>query len=152
MLELGGHQMGDHLGVGFGLELRAFGFELLTQLPEIFDDAVVHDGHALGGMRMGIVLVGPAVGRPAGMADPDGAGERTIVEPLLEILQLSFGPPAREASALQRRDPSGIVAAIFEALERIDDLACDRLAAQNSDDPAHRISLPPGRAPWRFRV
>ena len=60
----------------------------------------------------------------------------SLRKPLLEVLELAFGAAARQRAALQRRDAGGIVAAVFEALERIDELARDRLTAENSNDPA----------------
>ena len=55
--------------------------------------------------------------------------------------RLASLPPARrrvELPVLERGDAGGIVAAIFEPLQRIDDQRRDRLAAQNADDAAHR--------------
>jgi hypothetical protein len=39
--------------------------------------------------------------------------------------------------ALERGDACGIVAAIFEAFERIHDLIRDRSASENADNAAH---------------
>src|SRR5947207_1965515 len=128
--------MRDHFGVGLAAECRAGLFQLLAQLAKILDDAVVHDREPLGGVRMGVVLGRLAVGRPAGVADPDGAGERLLLETRLQVSQLALGAPARQRAALQRGDAGGVIAAIFEALERIDELACDRLTTENPDNPA----------------
>ena len=51
-------------------------------------------------------------------------------------------PSARRrvsAPRFERGDAGGIVAAVFEPLERIDELARDRLTAENSDDAAHVV-------------
>ena len=77
--------MGDDLGVGLGRELGAAALELGAQLGEILDDAVVDDGDAVGRMRMGVGLVRPAMGRPAGVADADGAASGSFEQPHLEI-------------------------------------------------------------------
>ena len=111
--------------------------QLLAQLAEILDDAVVHHRDLVGRVRMGIDLVRPPMRRPARVPDADRAGERFEREALLEILQLAFGAPARQVAALQRRDAGGIVAAIFEALQRLDHFLGDRLAPQYSNDPTH---------------
>ena len=63
--------------------------------------------------------------------------QRLAVQLGFEIAQLAFGAPARQLAAFQRRDAGGIVAAIFEPLERIDQLRRDRLAAENADNSAH---------------
>ena len=55
----------------------------------------------------------------------------------LEIAQLALGAPARQPAAFQRGDAGGVIAAIFQALERIDQLRRDRLAAENADNSAH---------------
>ena len=80
-----GDEMGDHLGVGLGRELDAAALQLGAQLGEILDDAVVDDRHAVGRVGMGVDLVRPAVGRPAGVADADRARQRLLGEPDLEI-------------------------------------------------------------------
>ena len=72
-LHLLADQMRNDFGVGLGDEFGALGLQLAAQLDEILDDAVVHDGELFGGVRMGVVLGRPAVGRPAGVADADGS-------------------------------------------------------------------------------
>ena len=42
------------LGVGLGLEAHALGAELVLELAEILDDAVVDDGELLGRVRVGV--------------------------------------------------------------------------------------------------
>src|SRR6185312_5799989 len=88
------------------------------------------------GVRMGVVLGRPAVGGPAGVADADGAAKRLVAQPALEVFQFALGAAAGEHAALERRYARGIVAAIFEALERRDELRRRRLAA---DDAAHAL-------------
>ena len=129
--------MRDDFGVGLGDEFGALGLQLAAQLDEILDDAVVHDREPLGGVRMGVVLGRPAVGRPAGVADADGARQRLARKPLLQVLELALGAPPRQHAVLERGDARGIVAAIFEALERIDQLRRGRLTADDSDNAAH---------------
>ena len=138
LLHLVGHEMRHHLGVGLGRELGAAGFELGAQFGEILDDAVVDDRDLVGRMGMGIDLVGTAMGRPAGMADADGARQRLLGEPDLEIAQLAFGAAAGQVAGLQRRDPGQVIAAVFQPLQGIDHARRDRLAAEDSDDSAHQ--------------
>ena len=110
-------QMQHDLGIGFGLEDRALLLERFAQFAEILDDAVVDHGDAIGRMRMRVVLGRLAVGRPAGVPDPDMALERFGIEPLFEVFQLALGAAAREVIAFQRGDACGIIAAIFKPLE-----------------------------------
>src|SRR5262249_47543829 len=94
VLHLVRHQMGDNLGVGIGAELRASLFQLVAKLAKILDDAVVDHGEALGRMRVRVVFGRSAVGRPAGVADADRAGERLPREPGFEIAQLALRLPS----------------------------------------------------------
>ena len=75
--------------------------------------------------------------RPARVPDADVALQRLLDETLLQILELAFGAAAIESSVLDRGDACGIIAAIFEPAQGVDQIAGDRLAAQNSDDAAH---------------
>ena len=118
----------------------------LAQFAEILDDAVMHDRDLVGGMRMRVVFGRLAMRRPAGVADADVAVQRLAVEPVFEVLQFAFGAPARQRAVLERRDAGGIIAAIFEPLQRIDQLAGDRLMAENSNNSAHRFEAPVRRS------
>ena len=119
-----------------------FALQLVAQLAEVLDDAVVDDRDALGRMRVGVVLGRPAVGGPAGVADAGLAARAALREPRLEVRELALGAAALELAALERRDAGGIVAAIFEPLERIDQLLRHRGASQNADDAAHAVKYP----------
>ena len=119
--------------------------QLAAQLDEILDDAVVHDRELFGGVRMGVVLGRAAVGRPAGVADADRSQQRLGGEALLQILELALGAPPRQHAVLERRDARGIIAAVFEALERIDQLRRGRLLADDTDNPAHAGRTVPSR-------
>jgi len=135
--------------VSVSLRKSALFHQLFAQFAEVLDDAVVDDRELFGGVRMGVVLGRLAVGRPAGVADTDQALQRLTVQPRLEIAELALGAPPRQRAMLERGDAGGIIAAVFEALERIDQLARDWRAPDNSDDPAHRPDGPFMRR-WRF--
>ena len=129
--------MGDDLGVGLGVEDKAGGLELALQLAVVLDDAVVDQRQALRRMRMGIRLGRRPVGGPAGVADAGMPVKRRPLEPLLEVPELAGGPPAHQVAILQRGDAGRIVAAVFEPLQRVDELRCDGTVPENSDDAAH---------------
>src|SRR4249920_2583275 len=114
----------------------------LAQLPEILDDPVMHHCDKIGCVRMSVVFGGPPVCRPARVANADVTTERFTLEACLKRAKLAFGTPTAEHTMVECGDARGIVAAVFEALERIDQLARDRLAPQNSDDPAHPSGWP----------
>src|SRR5664280_1244544 len=140
--------MGDHLGVGFAGELGAVLDQPFAQLAEILDDAVMGDRDAVGGVRMGVALGRLAVRGPAGMADADIAGERLARQALFQRGELALGAPASQGAVIQGGDPGGVVAAVFEALERFDQMAGDRLASDDSDDPAHPFGWPLYLSSW----
>jgi hypothetical protein len=71
------------------------------------------------------------------MTDADSATERLAIETILEGAELSFRTPAAKHAFLKGGDTGRVVAAIFEALERIDQLARNRSVPENSDDPAN---------------
>ena len=135
------HRVGDEVGDDFGVGLRGEGIavalQFLAQFGEILDDAVVDDRDAARKMRMGVGLVRNAVRGPARVADADRAVERAVVQPPLQIDELALRAPAIEPGIRQRRDAGGIIAAIFEALERVHDQGGDRARAHDSNDTAH---------------
>src|SRR5262249_1286015 len=94
-------------------------------------------GGGVGGVGVGVALAGRAGGRPGGVPDADGAGRRLAREPGFEVAQLALGPPAHELSALQRGHAGGVVAPVFEPLERIDKQARDRFTPENTYNSAH---------------
>ncbi len=118
-----GHQMRDHLGVGLAFELGAALDQPFAQFPEILDDAVVHHRDPVGRMRVRIAFGRPAMGRPAGVADADIAAERLFFEPQFQRVQLALSAAARQHAMVEGGDTGGVVAAILEALERIDQMS-----------------------------
>ena len=140
-----------NLGIGLRRKRIAFGGELLAQRPEILDDAVVDDRKPRRGMRMGVGFRRLAVRRPARVADADRPAKRRRGKFRLEVLQLAFGAPPLQFAVLQRRHPGGIVAAVFEPLQGIDNRARDRPGPENPDNSTHpKIPCPksirPGQA------
>src|SRR5262245_6334341 len=98
---------------------------------------------------MRVALGRPAVRRPAGMADADRARERLACQPRLKIAQLAFGAPAGKLPAFQRGDAGGIVASIFEPLERVDQRGRDRLTPEYAHNSAHASE---GLLNWVARI
>ena len=135
-------QLHDRLGVGLGLEFCAGLFEFLAQFTEILDDAVVNDRNALGRMRMRIGFGRLAVRGPARVTDTAMTLQRLALQSRFQILQLAFGAAPLQPSALERGDACGVIAAILQPLERIDELLSNRSLPQNSDNSAHAVCVP----------
>mgnify|MGYP000868157054 CR=1 FL=1 len=59
--------------------------------------------------------------------------------------------PAVEVAILDGRYPGAVVATVFQAPQRLDDVACDRLLPEDPDDAAHGCNLhsTKGRTPLR---
>ena len=144
------------LGIGLGRKRVALGGEFLAQRPEILDDAVVDDREPRRSVRVGVGLGGLAVRRPAGVADADRPAERRRRKFRLQVLELALGAPPRQPAVLERRDARGIVAAVFEPLQRIDNRARDRPASRESrqfrtcENPLSEID-PAGQALGQWR-
>ena len=76
------------------------------------------------------------------MSDAGMAGERLGLQSRFEIFEFAFGAAALEMVAFQRGDACGVVAAIFQPLERIHQLLRDRTAPENADNAAHADQYP----------
>ncbi len=92
---------------------------------------------------MGVGLRGLAVRRPARVADANRPAKRRRGKFRLQVFELALGPPPLQAPVLKRRHAGGIVAAVFEPLQRIDNRARDRPGPENPDNATH------GKSPVR---
>ena len=137
VLDLAREQMRDHFGVGIAFQHAAFAAQFGAQFLVVLDDAVVHHREMLGRVRVGILLVRSAVGRPAGMRDPDLSRRGTVLQFLDQIGELAFGAAAHEIAVMDGADPRAVIAAIFHPPEAVDEPIRDRAAADDTDDSAH---------------
>ena len=132
-------QMGHHLGVGLAGEHPALADQLGLQLGEILDDAVVHHRHPAGDVRVGVLLVGRAVGSPAGVADAGPGVQRVLLQHRLQFAQLARRPAALELAVDHRRHPGGVVAAVLQPLQALDQPGHNLGPADDADDAAHGV-------------
>ena len=137
-VDLTGDPERDGLSVGLRLGQIAVLGEIGEQLAEILDDAVMDDGDLVGGMRVGVAFRGGAMRRPAGVADTDASFERLDTELGGEIAELALGATPGDGTLLQCRYPGAVIAAIFEALQRVDKARRDRLGADDPDNSTHQ--------------
>src|SRR5258706_14698807 len=103
---------------------RSLGAQAFAHLFVVLDDAVVHHRDAARYVRVGVLLRGHAVGRPARMRDTDVSREALRSRKLLQLRHTAgrAHPPQRgmrcaRGLAVEDRDPGGVVAAILEPLQ-----------------------------------
>ncbi len=131
-------QVGRDLGVGLGEQVVAGRLDLGPELGEVLDDAVVHQGDPTGvaEVRVGVDVVGGPVGGPPGVPDAGrGRWQRLVGEHLLEVGELARALAPRDRAIGHQRDPGGVVSAVLEASQALDDLRL--LVADVPHDPAH---------------
>ncbi len=115
------------------------GLQLFSQLGVVFDDAVVDHGKLVSAVEVGVgVLVGgPAVGRPAGVADPDPGLPALAAEVVIEDGDPSHLFVHLEGALIQVGHPRGVVAAVLQRLQAVHQYRNRVLAADVADDTAH---------------
>ena len=99
-----GDEMGDDFGVGLGLEDVAARGQFLAELAKVLDNAIMNHRDPVGRVRMRVVLGGPAMRRPAGVADANRALQGMFPKLRRQIFQLALGPHAGEVPVLERGD------------------------------------------------
>src|SRR5689334_8307485 len=129
--------MADHFGVGLALKFASFGNELVAERLEILDDAVVDERHGSDDMRMCIAHGRRAMRCPARMGYASGAVERARLQLAREILELALGPTPFEAPIVNRADSGGIITAVFEPLQPIEQALRDIRFTHDPDNAAH---------------
>jgi hypothetical protein len=142
------HAMRDHLGVGLRGERIPRRLQLGAQLVVVLDDAVVDDRDAVPrDVRVRVALARHAVGRPAGVGDAQLAVRGALVQRVLENPHLADGAQALDrAAAVQYRHARGVIAAVLEAAQALDQDGHDVALGDGSDDSAHARSFYRGAA------
>jgi hypothetical protein len=105
----------------------------------ILDDAVVNDRDAVArDVRMRVALGRHAVRRPAGMCNAQVALDRRLLERVLQHPDFADrAQPAQFAAAVQDREAGGIVTAVFQAPQPLDQDGNDVSVSDRADDSAH---------------
>ena len=139
-------QVREDLGIGLALKVMAAALQLLAQLGEVLDDAVVDDGDAAvaAGVGVGVDDGGLAVGGPTGVANAAGSVAIDVGKLALQARNLAHAADdvevRRGALAHLERNARGVIAAILHTLKACDqDVLCN-IRAGVSDDSAHRTS------------
>ncbi len=132
-------QVDDGLGVGLRGEQVTEALEPLAQLLVVLDDAVVHHRQLLAGeVRMGVGLAGHAVGGPASMGDAQATEQRLLHQRLFQRGDLADAAAATQLAVVGvDRHAGAVVAAVFEALEALDENGTDITLGNRADNSAH---------------
>ena len=142
-LLLVGDEVGEDLGVRLRAELVAGLLEVGLQLEVVLDDPVVDDGDAFVLVGMRILVRRLPVGRPAGVPDARRALRRRVAKPVFQILELSLGADDGQALLAENGEAGGVVSAVLELAQSVDEEARALLVTHVSNDAAHSGTLSP---------
>ena len=87
---------------------------------------------------MRIRLAGSAMGGPTGMADAAGAAIVKGRESLFQLCHLAHAMDQGQAAILLHRNARRVIAAVFQALQTLDQAGLDGICAGIAYDSAHR--------------
>ena len=133
-------QVRDGLRVGLGAERVSLRDQALAELAVVLDDPVQDDRHlraVAAGQRVRVRLGDAAVRRPARVAEPVVGLGAVRARRLLQVLEVADRADVLEPVSLAERDPGGVVAAVLESLEALEQQLLALSRPDVSDDPAH---------------
>ena len=137
-------ELADEVGQDLGVGLRA---KLMPRLHErraehlvVFDDAVVHERQPAGlvEVRVRVGIVGLAVGGPARVGDADLAGRFVLLQQIRERLDAALALAGLDQAAVDGGQPGGVVAAVFEPPQAVEEDGGRGGLADVADDSAHK--------------
>jgi hypothetical protein len=139
LLVVVGDQVAEYLGVRLGAESVALGQKEFFDADVVLDDAVVdqRDFPVTADVWVGVCVGDSAMGGPACVANPRGAGEFECPRRLDESFHPASFLGELEAAAVLCGHPRRVIAAIFQTLESLQDDSRGLLFADVSDDAAH---------------
>jgi len=159
--ELAPEQDGGDLGVGLAHEGVALREELVLQLGEVLDDAVVDDGElaVVGEVRVRVDVGRSAVRGPAGVTDAGRpVHHRVGAEVVAQHLELAGALAHLEVAVrVDHGDTGGVVTAVLEAGKTREEDGLTVTRPHVSDDSTHGLHARRGRlglrraAPHRAR-
>ena len=123
-------ELDQHLGVRFALKGIAFGNQTFLEDAVIFNDAVVHDAHPRGGMRVAVHVTGLTVGSPPGVPDAAEALCQSLRGQFLaQLCQPPLALYHADAAVQSQRNPRRIVPAVLQFFQTVQQhILCAALA------------------------
>ena len=137
-------EMGDDLGIRFGLEGVTFPLKLGFKRDEVLHDAVVDDDDVAGAIavRMRVLFSGSTVGGPASVADTVAAIDGIEPHGFFQVAKLAGSAADAESFVVAIYGDSGrIVTAVFEFLQTFQDDRDCSLLADVADNAAHGLKV-----------
>ena len=118
-------QVGDHFGVGLALEHVAQRGQFGAQFVVVLNDAVVdqRDARVVRAgreVRVGVVRGGRAVRGPAGVGDAGEALQAGLVDLLFQVGHARGAARALQLAIHVQGYAAGVVAAVFQALQALE--------------------------------
>ncbi len=134
------------LGVGLGLELVAVRFQTLTQLLIVLNDAVMYDCYLALAAQMWVrVAVGRlTVGGPAGVTDTASAVHvaALFLDLLFKVCNAAACLDNAQAVLGEGSHTGGVIAAVFQTVQTLDENRKRVLASGESNDSTHKYNTP----------
>jgi len=117
------------------------GLQFSPQFGVILDDAVVHHRDLLAThVRVRVALRRHAMCCPAGVGNPQGATDITVIQHRLQFGDLAHGTNALQAAILTaHRNPRRIIAPVLEALEAFDKNRNNVTLRDGANNAAHEF-------------
>ena len=127
---------------------------MLGQLGVILDDAVVDERQSAGAVHMGMGVAGgrPAVGGPAGVADPSAASRGCVLteQPQVAHRMGALGRPGPPQGVSGDEHHAGrVVSPVLQAAQPFEEQRQRVVDPGDSDDSAHVLRLLTSRGPPR---
>ena len=133
-------QMGNHLGIGFGVEAMTLFNELSLQRNVVLDNPVVNhdDSSSAVTMWVSVFFRGTTVRGPAGVTNSVSSIEGLEADHLFQIPQLTLSAANLQTLTVAAHcDPGRIITAILQPFESVDDDRHNPLLANISHNAAH---------------
>ena len=133
----------DQVRQDFRIGLRGKGVsglqEAFAKNGIILDDAVMDDGDVAAAVEvgMGVGLVGDSVRSPSGMAYPDTTRDAVLAQRIFKDRELPLSLPNDEVSARKDRNARGIVPAVLQSLQTLENKGECLVLPDVPHDPAH---------------
>ena len=129
----------NDFGIGIRGKTETLLFLRSAQCLVVLDNAVVdHRDPVAADVRVGVVLTGLAVGRPAGVRNAARSVHRMQIEGPGQLGDLSGGAQTLELRGpVEHRQPGGIIAAVFQSPQTFNQDGSDFTLGNSTDYSAH---------------